>query len=241
MVTKGEMPRFVLPLLNAILAKTGKTPHRLPRSSTRCATPQGNLCLPVRNPHSWTGQGHRNLDKAGIEVLLIFLDIVTVFGNYQENNSRERAIAREGDMMKKVYAAKEAEWERFDVQIAGLESTISRFEKEIELIKQGKKWDTDAQKEMLETEKEKTEKLIKEMMKKEREKCDAIGCDCVEKERLGNLIAPGLGTRTRDDVDRKKIVEILNGGEPWKEQNSDALFEEFKEQQFGKNRRGRRY
>jgi hypothetical protein len=182
------------------------------------------------------------LTKAGIEVLHIFLDVVTVFGNYQENNPRERAMARrEGDMMKKVYAAKEAEWKRFDVQIAGLESTISRFEKEIELIKQGKKWDTEAQKEMLETEKEKTEKLIKEMMKKEREKCDAIGCDCVEKERLGNLIAPGLGSKARDDVDRKKIVEILNGGELWKEQNSDAFFEKFKEQQFGRNGRGRRY
>jgi hypothetical protein len=179
------------------------------------------------------------LTKAGIEVLLIFLDIVTVFGNYQENNARERTVARrEGDMMKKVYAAKEAEWKRFDIQIAGLESTISRFEKEIELIKQGKKWDTDAQKEMLEIEKERTEKLVKEMMKKEREKCHAISCDCVEKERLGNLIAPGLGTKTRDDVDRKKIVEILNGGEPWKEQNSDDFFEE---QQFARNGRGRRY
>ncbi|KAH8761464.1 hypothetical protein F5882DRAFT_27303 [Hyaloscypha sp. PMI_1271] len=63
-VTKGEIPRFVLPLLKNVLAKTGKTPQRLPRSNTRCATPQDNLCLPVRNPYSWTGQDHRNLDKS---------------------------------------------------------------------------------------------------------------------------------------------------------------------------------
>jgi len=63
-VTKGEIPRFVLPLLKNVLAKTGKTPYRLPRSSTRCATPQDNLCLPVRNPYSWTDQDHRNLDKS---------------------------------------------------------------------------------------------------------------------------------------------------------------------------------
>jgi hypothetical protein len=73
------------------------------------------------------------------------------------------------------------------------------------------------------------------MMKKRREKCDAIGCTCVEKERLGNLIMPGLGTKARDLVDRKKIVEILEGGELWKEANSDAWFEEFKEQHLGMN------
>jgi hypothetical protein len=87
---------------------------------------------------------------------------------------------------------------------------------------------------MIVTEKEKTEKLVTGMMKKEREKCDAIGCECVERERLGNLLAPGLWTNVRDDTDRKKIMEILDGREPWKEQNTAHIFEEFKEKHFGK-------
>lgn len=77
-------------------------------------------------------------------------------------------------------------------------------------------------------------------MKKEREKCDAIGCECVEKERLSNLLTPGIGTKARDDVDRKKIMEILAGGEPWKEQHSERIFEEFKEKRFGKRGAGQR-
>ena len=109
----------------------------------------------------------------------------------------------------------------------------------MELIRQGKKWTKDALKEMLETEKEKTEKLIKEMMKKEREVCDAIGCPCVEKERLGNLLVPGLGTKAKDDADRNKIVEILNGKEPWKEHDTEKSFEEFKKKQFGSDGRPR--
>jgi hypothetical protein len=184
------------------------------------------------------------LTKSARDVLLIFLDVVSAFNKYEGDPSErpgEREMARQGTlMMNKVYAGKEAEWKRFDVQIASLESTISRFEREIELIKAGKKWDTEAQKEMLRVEKDRTESVIQGMMRKEREKCDAIGCTCVEKERLGNLIMPGLGTRQRDLVDRKKIVEILEGREPWKEMNSDAWFEEFKEQHLRMNGRARR-
>jgi hypothetical protein len=107
------------------------------------------------------------------------------------------------------------------------------------LIKRGREGDIEAQKEMLQTEKERTEKVIREMMKKEREKCDAMGCPCVEKERLGNLLLPGLGTKARDDNDRQKISEILKGKEPWKEQNAEAFLEDFKKRNFGKNGRAR--
>jgi hypothetical protein len=87
------------------------------------------------------------LTKAVRDVLLIFLDVVTAFGNYKGSDPRERSMGRKSnEMMMKVYAGKEAEWKRFDVQVSGLDSTISRFEKEIELIRQGKKWDTEAQK-----------------------------------------------------------------------------------------------
>ncbi|KAN0114652.1 hypothetical protein V8E51_004196 [Hyaloscypha variabilis] len=178
--------------------------------------------------------------KSVAEVFLIFLDIITAFSSHETNNPRERVAARKSNgMMRKFYLGKEAEWKRFDVQSSGLESTISRFEKEIELIKRGKKWDIEAQKEMLQTEKERTEKVIREMMKKEREKCDAMGCPCVEKERLGNLLLPGPGTKARDDNDRQKISEILNGKEPWKEQNAEAFLEDFKKWHFGKNGRAR--
>lgn len=174
------------------------------------------------------------LTKSVREVLLTFLDVLAAFLSYKDYNPSELAPARKGnEMMLKVYEAKEAEWKRFDVQVAGLESTIFHFEKEMELIRQGKKWNTDAQKEMLETEKEKTEKVIKEMMEKEREKCEAIGCPCVERERLGNLIVPGLGTKSRDDNDRKKIVEILNGKEPWKEDDKEKVLGDFKKKRFG--------
>ncbi|PMD34248.1 hypothetical protein L207DRAFT_638785 [Hyaloscypha variabilis F] len=173
--------------------------------------------------------------KSVAEIFLILLDIITVFSSHETNNPRERVAARKSnEMMRNFYMGKEAEWKRFDVQISGLESTISRFEKEIELIKRGKKWDIEAQKKMLQTEKERTEKVIREMMK-EREKCDAMGCPCVEKERLGNLLLPGLGTKARDDNDRQKISEILNGKEPWKEQNAEAFLEDFKKRHFGKN------
>lgn len=87
------------------------------------------------------------MTKAVRDVLLIFLDVVTAFGNYKGSDPRERSIGRKSnEMMMKVYAGKEAEWKRFDVQVSGLDSTISRFEKEIELIRQGKKWDPEAQK-----------------------------------------------------------------------------------------------
>ena len=155
------------------------------------------------------------MNKATKHVLLDFQDAVTAFSHYQARDSKERAMVQKSlEMMSKFHAAKEAEWKRFDVQIDGLESTLSRFQKEIKLIEQGKKWNVDAQKQMIVTGKEKTEKLVTEMMKKEREKCDAIGCECVERERLGNLLAPGLGTKVRDGTDRKKIMEILDGGEP---------------------------
>ena len=73
-------------------------------------------------------------------MLLDFQDAVTAFSNYQARDPKERAMVQKSlEMMSKVYAAKEAEWKRFDVQIAGLEFTLSRFQKEIELIEQGKK------------------------------------------------------------------------------------------------------
>jgi hypothetical protein len=102
------------------------------------------------------------LTKSVRDVLLTFLDVVSAFNKYEGGPSErpgEREVARQGTaIMNKVYAGKEAEWKRFDIQIASLESTISWFEKEIELINVGKKWDIEAQKEMLKLEKEKTEK-----------------------------------------------------------------------------------
>ena len=118
--------------------------------------------FPAEIPTSGLPKTIEILTKATKEILLVFLDVVTAFGNHQETNPREQEMAREStDMMKKVCEGKEAEWKRFDVHVAGLESTIARFEKEIELIKQGEKWNTEEQKEMLEFEKETTEKLFR--------------------------------------------------------------------------------
>ena len=71
---------------------------------------------------------------------------------------------------------------------------------------------------MLKQSEEDHEKLVLEMMALERKRCEEIKCPCVEKERAGNRIAPGLGTTMRNAADRKKVEEILAGGEPWKEE-----------------------
>ena len=55
-------------------------------------------------------------------------------------------------------------------------------------------------------------------MKKMREKCHAIGCKCVKVENLGNELCPGLGSKARSVVDRRNLMEILAGKEPWKEE-----------------------
>jgi hypothetical protein len=241
-VTKGEMSRSLPPstftshlrLTNSRLLIGYRDPARAVTLHTHISS------FPSEIPSPGLPKTIEIVTKSVAEVFLIFLDIITAFSSHETNNPRERVAARKSnEMMRKFYMGKEAEWKRFDVQISGLESTISRFEKEIELIKRGKKWDIEAQKEMLQTEKERTEKVIREMMKKEREKCDAMGCPCVEKERLGNLLLPGPGTKARDDNDRQKISEILNGKEPWKEQNAEAFLEDFKKRHFGKNGRAR--
>lgn len=163
--TKGEMSRFVVPPSSKPCLLTQKRlliGYRDPAISVKLH--KSISAFPSEIPVPGLPKTIEILTKATKHMLPDFQDVVTAFSNHQERDAKQCAVARKSfEMMSKVYAAKEAEWKRFDVQIAGLESTISRFQKEIQLIEQGKKWDIDAQKQMIETGKEKTEKLIREM------------------------------------------------------------------------------
>jgi hypothetical protein len=44
-----------------------------------------------------------------------------------------------------------------------------------------------------------------------------MGCSASEKEDREKQVEAGRGTRNRDARDRKKIESILDGAEPWKE------------------------
>jgi hypothetical protein len=187
------------------------------------------------------------LTKYVQHVLLDFHKVHSVFADWlvlqqslQGVNAEDKKLCKETlTGMKKIFAAKGADWKRVDAQISVLESTISRFEKEIELIKTGTKWDVDARKEMMDMEKEKQEKLIQELMVKEREKCQAIGCNCLSREKLGNLDSPGEGTRARDAVYRKKILALLADRDLGKAQKILQEVEKFLEREVQKNQQQR--
>ena len=59
-------------------------------------------------------------------------------------------------------------------------------------------------------------------MKLERKKGDVLGAACVKAEVLGNSIGAGRGTKARDEVDRKKVEDMLNEAEPWKEMRAET-------------------
>jgi hypothetical protein len=149
-------------------------------------------------------------------------DVGTQFTEYKlavGNTSGMSSTQVVRDKMETVSVIKKArvfEFEMFDCRVAASHTEILRLRGEIKKLEK-KSPDVKIQAEMSREKAEHLEKLIQDMMSLERKKCEVLGCGCVEREKVGNAIEPGLGTKARNWNDRQKMEEILEGDEPWKE------------------------